>query len=107
MVPEHLGLQPPFEFWHSRVRRAGLLPGASLKDKVRTFFSNRWPVYADKCSVVVFADDDTRILVMRLSDPLATQGLNKMVDLRSSDPRDPRAVNLSEWPRAAGRHDRC
>lgn len=43
---------------------------ASLKGKVRTFYSTFWPVYADKRSVVVFVDDGTRILVKRISDSL-------------------------------------
>jgi len=44
---------------------------APLKGKVRTFFSNFWPVYADKRSVVVFVNDNDRIIVKRISDSMA------------------------------------
>jgi len=44
---------------------------APLKGKAKTFFSTFWPVYADKRSVVVFVDDGAKILVKRISDPLA------------------------------------
>ena len=52
---------------------------ASLKGMVRTFFSTFWPVYADKRSVVVFMDNDSRILVKRFSDALAVRDPEKKV----------------------------
>lgn len=53
---------------------------ASLKGKVRTFFSTFWPVYSDKRSVLVFVDVDDRILVKRFSDSPAVPGPEKKVD---------------------------
>lgn len=68
-------LQPGVSTTH-RIRAAkneglAVVAQAPIKGKARTFFSTFWPVYADKRSVVVFVDDGEKILVKRISDPLA------------------------------------
>jgi hypothetical protein len=56
---------------------ATVLAQAPLNGKDKVFYSTYWPVYAGKRSVVLFVDDGPKILVKRISDPLAPAGTGK------------------------------
>ncbi len=50
---------------------AAILAQAPIKGKPTVFYSTYWPVYSDRRSVILFADNGPKILVKRISDMLA------------------------------------
>lgn len=54
-----------------------VLAQAPFDGEPKIFYSTYWPVYPDKRSLVLFVDDERKILVKRISDPLAPAGSSK------------------------------